>query len=55
MYGRLNEEYYYHVIAKFEWLDAQVERLNEMKRPEPLDEMIKTSERIKKEKNKFTF
>lgn len=52
MYGRMNEAYYNHVIAKFEWLDSQAERYQEMKHPDPLDEMVKTSERIKKEREK---
>ena len=52
MYGRLNEEYYNHVKAKFEWLDAQAERFQEMKHTDPLDEMSKTSEKIKKEREK---
>ena len=55
MYGRLNEEYYNHVMAKFEWLDFQAERYQEMKYKDPLDEMIKTSKRIEKEKISLLF
>jgi hypothetical protein len=55
MYGRLNEEYYNRVMVKFEWLDGKTELYQEMKHPDPLDEMIKTSKRIDKEReNKFT-
>ena len=56
MYGRMNEEYYNRVIAKFEWLNAQAERYMEMKHTDPLYEMMETSKRIEKEReNKFTF
>ena len=51
MYGRLNEEYYNHVMAKFEWLAGQVERFQEMKHTDPLNNLIKTSERIEKDRN----
>ena len=52
MYGRMNEEYYNHVIAKYEWLNAQAERFQEMKHTDPLDKMIETSKRIKNEREK---
>jgi hypothetical protein len=51
IYGRINEDRINHVIAKYEWLECQAERFQEMKHPDPLDKMIETSKRIKKEKN----
>ena len=34
MYSRWNEDYYQHCLAKWEWLQCQVERMNEKEQKE---------------------